>query len=92
MKAKVNDRIRLLVDIRSEFRDRIIPRGTEGGIVESYEQPVEGYAADFPVHDPTVVGDTTWENVILYPDQFEVVSSYNGPDEASTAERRPEQA
>lgn len=77
MKAGVHDRIRLLVDVSSEIRDRVIPRGTEGAIVESYEQPEE-YAADFPVHDPNVVGERTWENVIVYPDQFEVVARYTG--------------
>ena len=81
MKAAENDRIRLLVDVNSEARERVIPRGAEGVIVESYDDPEE-YAVDFAVHDPNVVGERTWENVILYPDQFEVVSRYSGPDQA----------
>jgi hypothetical protein len=75
VKASENDRIRLLVDVSSEVRDRVIPRGTEGAIIEGYDDPEE-YAVDFPVHDTNVVGERTWENVIVYPDQFEVVGRY----------------
>ena len=81
MKAAENDRIRLLVDVSSEARDRVIPHGTEGVIVESYDDPEE-YAVDFPVHDPNVVGEKTWENVIIYPDQFDVVGRYSRPGQA----------
>lgn len=73
MKAAQYDGIRLLVDLRSIFRNRLIPRGTEGTIVECFEQPKEGYYADFPVPDSTVVGDETWEMAEVNPDQFEVV-------------------
>jgi hypothetical protein len=73
------------VDVSSEVRDRVIPRGTEGAIVESYDQPEE-YAVDFPVYDPNVVGERTWENVIVYPDQFEVVDRY-GEGAGETAKK-----
>ena len=73
MKAQPYDQIRLLVPVRSEYRDRVIPAGAVGNVVDCYEKPREGYAADFPVDDPRLAGGKSYENVIVYPDQFDVV-------------------
>jgi hypothetical protein len=74
MKATPNDRIRTVVDVTADFSDRVIPAGTEGVIVEAYETPSEGYAVDLAIEDATLVGGYDFENVILKPDQFDVVS------------------
>jgi len=76
MKAGRYDRVRLLVDVSSEIRDRVLPQGAEGTVVETFEQPREGYAVDFPVPDSRLVGGHAWENVMLTPDQFEVVARH----------------
>lgn len=74
MKAKVDDRIRTLVDVLTgAVSHRIIPVGTEGAIVESYEHPLEGYAVDVAIPDETQISGYSYENVILYPDQFVVL-------------------
>ena len=75
MKAHIYDEIETLVDVRSEFRDRIIARGARGTVVERYMQPDEGYAVDLAIRDDTLVGGLDYENVILFPDQFIVVNS-----------------
>ena len=72
MKAKADNHIKTLIEVESGFRDRIIPKGTFGVIIECYENP-EGYAVDLAIPDPSLVGDFNYENVILEPDQFEVV-------------------
>lgn len=72
MKANVDAKIETLVNVPSDFSDRIIPRGTQGVIVEQYNNP-EGYAVDLAIPDKSLVGGFTFENVILHPDQFKVV-------------------
>ncbi len=74
MKAQVYDEIETLMDVQSEFRNRIIPKGTHGTVVERYEYPREGYAVDLALPDDTQL-DTgfDFENVVLFPDQFVVV-------------------
>jgi len=42
--------------------------------VECYEHPLEGYSVDLAIPDERWVSGFDYENVILYPDQFEVVS------------------
>ena len=69
MKAHVNDKVETLVNVSSDFSNRIIPRGTQGVIVEQYDNP-EGYAVDLAIPDKSLVGGFTFENVILHPDQF----------------------
>jgi len=70
MKAKLYDRIELLVDIKSEFRNKTIKKGTKGVIVESYSEPIEGYAVDLSIPNEDLVGGYEYENVILFPHQF----------------------
>jgi hypothetical protein len=65
-------RVRTIVDVRSEFRDLVIPAGSEGYIVEVYSDP-EGYAVDLAIPRPDLVGGKAWENVVLTPDQFVVI-------------------
>ncbi len=78
MKATVYDSIKTLVDIQSEFFDWVIPYGTIGTIVECYQQPKEGYAVDVAIPDKSHVGEFVYDNIILFPDQFEVVSVGQG--------------
>jgi len=74
MKAKLYDIIQTLVDINADFdhRDRIIPKGTSGSIVECYENP-ELYAVDLAIPNDKLVGGFEYENVILNPTQFTTV-------------------
>lgn len=74
MKAKINDSIQNLIDITADFSDLIIPKGTIGAIVECYHNP-EAYAIDLMIFNPKVIGGFTYENVILSPEQFIVISS-----------------
>ncbi|MFQ6043635.1 MAG: hypothetical protein ACE5PV_22505 [Candidatus Poribacteria bacterium] len=70
MKAKLYDKIELLVDIKSEFRNKTIKKGTRGVIVECYSKPIEGYAVDLSIPNEDLVGGYEYENVILFPHQF----------------------
>jgi hypothetical protein len=70
--AEVDDAIRTLVDLSAEFSRRQIPAGSFGTVVEKYDGP-EGYAVDVVVSRPDLVGGYSFENIILTPDQFEVV-------------------
>ena len=74
MKATINDLIQTLIDITADFSDLIIPKGTIGAIVECYPNP-EAYAIDLMISNPKVIGGFTYENVILSPEQFIVISS-----------------
>ncbi|HJT92533.1 MAG TPA: hypothetical protein VJ777_11400 [Mycobacterium sp.] len=73
MKAREWDTVVLTVDVPSEFRDAIIPKGTTGGVIEAYEQPTECYAVDVSIPDASSLSGFQYDNVILYPDQFNVV-------------------
>ena len=64
--------IKTLKAVQAEFRDRIIPAGTEGTVVECYDNP-EGYAVDLAIPDSRQVGGFMYENVILTPEQFDVI-------------------
>lgn len=54
--------------------EKTLPHGTVGTVVECYENP-EGYAVDLATPDTGLVGGFSYNNVILYPEQFEVVDS-----------------
>ncbi|MBN3511991.1 hypothetical protein JYB55_24480 [Mycolicibacterium septicum] len=73
MKAQARDTVVLTVDVPSEFRYAILPKGTTGVVIEAYEQPTEGYAADVNIPDESSLSGFQYDNVILYPDQFDVV-------------------
>jgi hypothetical protein len=68
MKAAVGDRIRLTQPVESDFErnKRTHSPGTEGVIVEAFEDP-EGYYADVRV------GDGDYDNIVVKPEQFEVI-------------------
>ncbi len=83
MKAKLYDRIKLLVDINSEFRKKNVKKGTKGVIVECYSQPIEGYAVDLSIPNEDLVGGYEYENVILFPHQF----ALDGSSELRHSER-----
>ncbi len=72
MKAKLYDRIKTLVEIQTDFGNRVIPEGTLGTVVECYENP-EGYAVDLAIPNQKLVGGCEYENTILSPDQFIVI-------------------
>jgi hypothetical protein len=73
--SKINlySRVETLIDVKDDFSDTIIPAKTQGSIVECYSAPVEGYAVDLAVPDPGLVGGFRYFNLILFPDQFEVM-------------------
>ena len=73
MKANVNDRIELLVDLPGVTQTWPIPKGTGGVIVETFEQPEEGYAVDVSLPDASSSTGFRYDNVMLEPDQFVVV-------------------
>ena len=75
MRAAINETIKTTEDVKSDFSDTIIPAGTIGTIVECYTQPEEGYSVDLAIPNSTLVGEYSYENVILYPDQFITVNS-----------------
>jgi hypothetical protein len=72
-KAELMDTVELVVDVRSDFSDAVIPTGTRGTVIERYEMPREGYAVDLLIHDDTLVGGFRYENVVLVPEQFSLV-------------------
>lgn len=61
------------MDVPSEFSERVMPRGTTGVVIECYEAP-ERYAVDLAIPDPSLVGGSAYENVILLPNQFEIIN------------------
>lgn len=82
MKVTLYDQIKTLMDVQADFSSQetsdkdnsVIPKGTLGTVVECYENP-EGYAVDIAIPDERLVGGFFYTNVILSPDQFEVVST-----------------
>lgn len=74
MKAQTYDRIKTLVDIPANFGKSMIPKGTIGTVIECYERPKEGYAVDLTILSETGEPGFEYENVILYPEQFSIVS------------------
>jgi hypothetical protein len=74
MKPKLYDAISILLDISADFdhQNRIIPKDTEGTIVECYENP-DMYAIDLAIPNERLIGGFEYENVILSPEQFVVV-------------------
>jgi AbrB-like transcriptional regulator len=73
VKPQIYNKVRTSVGIQADFSERDIPKGTIGTIVECYENP-EGYAVDLAIPDKKLVGGFDYENVILEPNQFEVIS------------------
>ena len=64
--------IRLTSQVLSDFSERVIFVGTTGFIIEAYENPL-CYSVDLKIKDSNYVGEYIWENVILYPEQFEFI-------------------
>lgn len=85
------DAIITLVDVNGDFSERLIPKGTRGTVVECYHDPQEGYAVDLAIPDPSLVGGSDYENVILYPEQFAVDEESHG-DESDNNRARPKKA
>jgi hypothetical protein len=73
MEVAIHQRVQLTQNVTSGFSDREIPAGTRGTVVEAYREP-EGYAVDLALPDASLVGGFKYENVVLRPGQFEVVS------------------
>ncbi len=74
MKANIYDGIITLVDVYTNSGKRMIPKGTQGTIVECHENP-EGYAIDLAIPDDRWIGGFDYENIILTPEQFELMIS-----------------
>jgi hypothetical protein len=74
VKPQIYNKVRTSVGVQADFSERDIPKGTVGTIVECYEDP-EGYAVDLAIPDQKLVGDFDYENVILEPNQFELISA-----------------
>jgi hypothetical protein len=72
MKALEYSKIRTLVELHSDYLDRLIPVGTEGTVIECYEDPQEGYAVDIALPDNNQITGYQYDNIILYPNQFEL--------------------
>ncbi len=72
MKAQIYDQIKTLVEIPLESSDAIAPKGVRGAIVECYDNP-EMYAVDLAIRDRRFAGGLAYHNLVLTPDQFEVV-------------------
>jgi AbrB-like transcriptional regulator len=74
VKPQIYNKVRTSVGVQADFCERDIPKGTVGTIVECYEDP-EGYAVDLAIPDQKLVGGFDYENVILEPNQFELISA-----------------
>ena len=74
MKVKIYDRIETLVDIQEKFSKRLIPKGTIGTVTEYYERPKEAYGVDLKIKDEAAFGGFDYDNVLLYPEQFQVIN------------------
>ncbi|MGB3192937.1 MAG: DUF4926 domain-containing protein [Limnoraphis sp.] len=74
MKAQIYERIETLVDIQEKFSKRLIPKGTIGTVTEYYERPKEAYGVDLKIKDEAAFGGFDYENVLLYPEQFQVIN------------------
>jgi hypothetical protein len=70
MKAQLYDQIQTLVELQAEFSNLTIPKGTLGTVIECYSSPEEGYAIDLAIPNLDLIGGSSYENVILKPDQF----------------------
>lgn len=71
-KACPGDVVRLVVDVEGDTTVTV-PRGTEGLVVEAYTEPQEGYAVDVVTRDEWDPEGPEYDNIIVGPDQFEVV-------------------
>ena len=71
MKANIYDQIKTSVPITAD--GVIFLEGTLGTVVESYCNP-EGYAVDLAIPDSQLVGGFRYHNVILFPEQFELLT------------------
>ena len=74
MKAKISDSIQTTIDLSSNFDNHTIVKEAIGAIVECYQNP-EGYAVDLAIPNPELIGGFHYENVVLSPEQFKVISS-----------------
>jgi hypothetical protein len=72
MKAMTDSTIRTIVEIQGEHLIQVIPVGTEGTTIENYENP-KAYAVDIALPDPENDDEFLYDNLYLYPKQFEVV-------------------
>jgi hypothetical protein len=72
MKALESSNIRTLVEIHSDYLNCVIPVGTEGTVIECYQDPHEGYAVDIALPDNSQITGYQYDNIILFPNQFEL--------------------
>jgi hypothetical protein len=86
MKAKINDSIQTIIDVCADFSDLSIPKGVIGAVVECYDRP-EGYAVDLMIPNPEMIGGFIYENIILSPEQFIVITSQSEHEQENFVER-----
>lgn len=72
MNAKVDDRVRLLVEVKGDFGEHL-PVGTEGFVTECFSDP-EGYAIDVSIPDISKIGGLRYDSVEVFPGQFEIMN------------------
>jgi hypothetical protein len=74
MQAMTDSTIKTIVEIQGEHLSQVIPVGTEGTIIECYENP-EAYAVDIELPDPENDDEFLYDNLYLCPKQFEVIKT-----------------
>jgi hypothetical protein len=79
VKAQIYAAIRTTVAVTSGFTDERFPPGTYGTVVEHYAEPEEGYAVDLAIPAGQPGAGYRYDNVILRPDEFEVVERIPPP-------------
>jgi hypothetical protein len=72
MRALKYSKIKTLVEIYSDYLNCVIPVGTEGTVIECYEDPQEGYAVDIALPGNSQITGYQYDNIILFPNQFEL--------------------
>lgn len=80
MKAHLYDNIQTLIDVYLDSHQFCIPQGTQGTVIECYENP-EGYAVDLAIKNDKLVGGYEYENVILFPEQFILIPQVNSSEQ-----------
>ena len=79
MKAKVYDWVKTLMEVPGSITKGMIPAGTEGTIVEAYDNPEE-YDVDVNVPDENTSSGYEFDNITLLPDQFAILEEYKGEE------------
>ena len=77
-KCKVGSLVVLNQDIEDEEHTLLIPTGTEGVVIEVYENP-EVYYVDIKIPNKQLVGDYEFHNIVIEPKHFDVLIYKDSP-------------